>query len=370
MHPLIKTNTHPAIYPLPLLDDVKGVPVATDVMTSSSLSQIANSHHMVDSNGQVFHRFSHLPTELRLAIWRECLPRRVVEIDPHYDEDDDVPSPCKWEHTTTLNRRLPVISRVCHESRMVACEAGHYRDLKAPPDAEWKSALRLNHSWIDSSRDTVHLHWIPFFEPLFSYCTNGGSALDYLAWNASQAQGGSFMFNYLESNFDGDVDMEERIGALQKLRRGAVVMRIIVVHTTIENAAKAELFGLLGDAPIQIVDASDTQRLDALFDLAEACESTRNFTATRQDFQKDSPELYKTTLKKKLVDAFQSQGAQMLSSLYPAIMFRLCPNFCNRPFKGSKQAEVEANDTSQNTRKPHVRGHENFRSFIESMIVR
>jgi hypothetical protein len=80
------------------------------------------------------------------------------------------------------------------------------------------------------------------------------------------------MFDYLESNFEVDfdefVDMEERIGALQKLRRGAVIMRINVVHTTIENAAKAGLFGLLGDAPIQIVDVSDTQRLDAFFDLA------------------------------------------------------------------------------------------------------
>lgn len=207
-----------------------------------------------------------------MAVWRECLPRRVVGIDCHYDEDEDVLSPCKWKHTTILNRRLPVISRVCYESRMVACEAGHYRDLKAPPDAEWKSRLILGHSWVDSSRDTIHLHWIPILEPLFLYSIAGGSALDYLAWNASQAQGGSFMFDYLESNFEVDfdefVDMEERIGALQKLRRGAVIMRINVVHTTIENAAKAGLFGLLGDAPIQIVDVSDTQRLDAFFDLA------------------------------------------------------------------------------------------------------
>jgi hypothetical protein len=61
----------------------------------------------------------------------------------------------------------------------------------------------------------MHLHWIPILEPLFSYCVAGGSPLDYLAWNASQAQGGSFMFDYLESNFEVDfdeyVDMEERL---------------------------------------------------------------------------------------------------------------------------------------------------------------
>ncbi|KAJ5631078.1 uncharacterized protein N7484_011178 [Penicillium longicatenatum] len=207
---------------------------------------------------------------------------------------------------------------------------------RAPADAEWKSALRLDRSWTDPSRDTIHLNWIPFLEPQFSYCGLRGSALDYLAWNASQAQGGSFMFNYLESNFDGDVHIEERIGALQNLRHGAVIMRIIVVHTTIENGAKAGLFGLLGDAPIQIVDVSKTQRLDAFFDLAEACESTPNFATTRQDFQRGSPELYKATLKKKFVDTFQSQGAETLSSLYPAIMFRLCPSLCSHQFEGYK----------------------------------
>lgn len=196
--------------------------------------------------------------------------------DPHYDEDDDVPSPCRRGHTTTLNRCLPVLNRICHEARMVACGAGHYRDLKAPLDAEWKSELRHDHLWIDSSRDTIHLHWITFVEPRFLYCIAGGSALDYLAWNASQAHGGSFRLDCLESNFDEDIDMEERIGALHKLRRGAVIICIIVVHTTFENALKAGLFGL-GDAPIQIVDASDTHRLDAVSDLAEASEFTLNF---------------------------------------------------------------------------------------------
>jgi len=43
--------------------------------------------------------------------------------------------------------------------------------------------------------------------------------------------------------------MEERIGA--------IIMYTIVIHTTIGTAAKSELFGLLGDAP--------TQRLDAFF---------------------------------------------------------------------------------------------------------
>lgn len=67
--------------------------------------------------------------------------------------------------------------------------------------------------------------------------------------------------------------MEERFGTLQRLRHGIVVMRIIVVHTTFETAARTGLFRLLGDACIQLVDAFDGPRLNAFFDFAEKCES-------------------------------------------------------------------------------------------------
>ena len=59
--------------------------------------------------------------------------------------------------------------------------------------------------------------------------------------------------------------MEVRVGPVQRLHHGAIVMRVIVGHTTFQDAARAGLFGLLGDAPIQIVDMSDELRLDAFF---------------------------------------------------------------------------------------------------------
>jgi hypothetical protein len=93
------------------------------------------------------------------------------------------------------------------------------------------------------------------------------------------------MFDYLDNTFDGDVSMEDGVGALQQLRHWTIVMRIIVVHTTLENAAKTGLFGLLGDAPIQLVDIFDDLRLDALFDFAEKCESgAKGFITRRQIF--------------------------------------------------------------------------------------
>ncbi|KAJ5167274.1 uncharacterized protein N7482_006055 [Penicillium canariense] len=144
----------------------------------------------MENNNQEFHFFSQLPTELRLAIWRICLPNRVVEIDYPWDEG-----------------------------------VNFYPNL--PP-----------------------------------------------------SHGGSFMFDYLDNTLDGEVYLRERIGALQKLQYGGVVMHLIIVRTTFETAAKTGLFGLLGDAYIQLVDISDEARLNALFDFAEKCESEANGSIT------------------------------------------------------------------------------------------
>jgi hypothetical protein len=65
----------------------------------------------------------------------------------------------------------------------------------------------------------------------------GIEALDFLAWNAAKARGGAVIFDYLDSALDGQVDLRERIRALQKLQY--VVMHLIVVHTTFETAVKA-----------------------------------------------------------------------------------------------------------------------------------
>lgn len=283
-----------------------------------------------NNNSQEFHFFSQLPTELRLAIWRICLHNRVDEIDYPWDEGvnfyPNLP-PCKLQQTTDINRRAPVISRVCHESRMVAFETGYYRDEGWPPqEAPWHSNLLVERTWLDPCRDIILLNWTPTYSA--GYCGQG-SALDSLAWNAAKARGGSFMFDYLESTRDGEVDLRERIGALQKLQH--VVMHLIVVHTTFETAAKTGLFGLLGDACIQLVDVSDEARLHALFDFAEKCESEANGSITsKQDFRRQSPKSVKKILNDKLGRRFGGPGYSEIISA-PGHHVQILPPFL-QPF--------------------------------------
>lgn len=285
------------------------------------------------THNQVFHYFSQLPAELRIAIWRECLPHRVVEIDyvmDNYADAYPVPPPCYLRRTSNVNRQPPVISRVCRESRHAAFETGYQLVKESPPSgSRWNSSLLITKPWIDHSRDTIHLNWTPCHEDGWSIWGEG-SALDYLAWSSRRAHGGSFMFDYLDNTVDGGVDMEERIRAIQQLRQGAVVIKIVVVHTTFEAAAKTGLFGLLGDACIQLVDVSDEARLNAFYDFAEKCESkAKGFVRRPQDFRRQSPESIQKTLRDKLAGTFWSQAGGNLRELSPVIMFRFCSLWCN-----------------------------------------
>lgn len=54
-------------------------------------------------NDATFHRFPDLPAELRLMVWRWCLPHRVVELDD-VGYDENTPYECGLTLTTFLNR--------------------------------------------------------------------------------------------------------------------------------------------------------------------------------------------------------------------------------------------------------------------------
>jgi hypothetical protein len=48
-----------------------------------------------------------------------------------------------------------------------------------------------------------------------------------------------------------------------------VVMYLVVIHAPQRVVAASELFGLLGDAPIRIVETAEFDKMDAMYGLAE-----------------------------------------------------------------------------------------------------
>lgn len=299
---------------------------------------------------RAFHLFPRLPAELRLAIWRLCLPHGVFELDvptPLGVYDDrygrDGPYPCQLSRTAHVNGLPPVITRVCHESRAIALETGNppnfYKDL--PDEADWGSITTkgCDDFWLDLARDSVNLNWTPGYEPI--YCSSIGSSLRYLAWHAPQFIGGPSMdIEWFYPIYDDFNPKSERIEILKRLPSWTVVMRVVVMHASFRAGAKSGLFGLLGDACVQIVPMSDQARVNAFLDLAEECERKQHVTIS-QDLPRDSAESYKQELRDCIVKMFGSE--ELVPRMYPAIMFRLCTFWCNH--SGKDEATATATNT-------------------------
>ncbi|OAQ68369.1 hypothetical protein VFPPC_04605 [Pochonia chlamydosporia 170] len=98
--------------------------------------------------------FPSLPTEIRLAIWRLCIPRcfRPINHDlicgQQSNQSRTIPGLCG----------PPLIAKVCREARQVALEHGKYYDNKNEQNS--------SKIWIDKSLDTVYLNGA--FDPRLS----------------------------------------------------------------------------------------------------------------------------------------------------------------------------------------------------------
>ncbi|KAK5168285.1 uncharacterized protein LTR77_006854 [Saxophila tyrrhenica] len=315
-----------------------------------------------------FRLFPKLPAELREEIWCLCLPHRVREVNqavPYiifYDRDnpnniDIGPWPCELWETTFENRRPPVVSCVCWESRSVAFKSGGMlpsnftRDW--PVEAQWHHTMEIIDGWRDRARDTVHSSWESTCDvdwpPIYDH------ALPFLAWNASDGSvGGSMRIEGIDPNFDMVDPFDEQstddefdpswiipvsqrklsdgdrrdFEALKKLPKWLVVMRIIVVHSDFKSAVMTGLVGLLGDARIQVVDVSEEDKVEAYMQLAESCEHKADI-AIAQKFHRESADFSEHLVKRSIARRFNPEAFPVEADMRPAVMFRLCTRMCN-----------------------------------------
>jgi hypothetical protein len=226
---------------------------------------------MADSTTDEFKHFPKLPAELREEIWRLCLPYRVCELETPAPEllfmkpspTFNGPWPCELLHTSYMNKRLPLISKVCHEARYVALKNGAIARQKTDRwpwgEGVWGSTQDLRDTWQDPQRDIVHRHWTRAYEAYYDFDVSN-KPISHLVYTARQMRnGGSLM---AESLFDhcfswpcnDDCELSTRplppdrikaLEALLEVPEWRVIVKVVVVHCDLAGAARTGLFGLL-----------------------------------------------------------------------------------------------------------------------------
>ncbi|KAJ5666883.1 hypothetical protein N7462_011292 [Penicillium macrosclerotiorum] len=281
-----------------------------------------------------FHLFPRLPPELRLAIWRECLPSRVMELDDQHGVltwDDRSPRD-KECNISRINATPPVIARVCCESRAVAFECGRPQILpdETNPETCRYGNYMIEDPWLDTARDIVHLNWDLFVDiEMTSY--SWGDPIRCLIWSAERTRStqASMMLGVLQV-FQGRDNPDEphrhyrwtRSELTDLIRSKPVSWKVIVlppviIHADVETSAG--LFGLLADARVQIVDVDDIARINKFLALGE--ERTASLWPK---FEQEDLISGKVALAAAVEENFGSE--EDAPTMRAAVMFRLCTN--------------------------------------------
>ncbi|KAI2669821.1 hypothetical protein DTO012A7_7391 [Penicillium roqueforti] len=270
-----------------------------------SIYFLINTPHMTVTMGKMrdnsFHYFMRLPLELRRIIWMHCLPYRIAE--------EDIPEclfngcesnqACDTRKTMKQNAQQPTITFVNSESWLVALEQGQI--LKSV------EINTLESIWVQPHRDVLHLNWIRLYYTIWGVDHDApGRADEFLLHAKDLGMRPSVMAELIHpfnlkavldggdgSDPPGDLspfhigvsvmpvlpyhciegdDMREMVDVLPwaKGQRSMldIAMAGVSLHITREAALRSGLFGLLGDAPVQMIDVDDRARLrefEALF---------------------------------------------------------------------------------------------------------
>ncbi|QIW97826.1 hypothetical protein AMS68_003344 [Peltaster fructicola] len=324
-----------------------------------------------------FPRFMDLPLELREMIWQACLPFRVRELDDNsiniwINKDDEGTNgrPCTLWHTSVQNVKPPTITRVCHESRRVAFKAGRLRD--------WDKDIRTEHTmhptppfeWVDRQRTSPHIEYDMIPEE-WPECVEGMEEWEHDVLGrlakavTSDSAPGSFRETLLfgwdpgcqwaagrPNAYDAPITASPRVRPLARTSVGCgqlaggltfegnekkyialkqhvewlVVMEIVILHCA-ADAIATKLFGVYGDAPIQIIKVEEKDKLDQLYDLLAEDDAHDDVLVTQYYTRRTAKE-WKDVLRSGLWA--QQYPDELNSRLHPAILFRVCHEACNR----------------------------------------
>ena len=226
------------------------------VVANSTRKEIAGED-AVNSSGFLptdFRFFPRLPLELQRAIWRECLPRRIVTFFPDYRHaifDDSKTDTCHVPKTLYLRRTSPppLIAQVCREARVVALEHGGLCHIDRRRGGRY--TFPPISAWFDSSTDIMMPSGVlaevcPVKTPINS---PHSSTIAFPFKRLRTSSHTAFKHLGRECRCFGD-----RLGTI-------IIVRHVKIHATQHSVLDSGLFGMFGEETIALVDLHDRERL-------------------------------------------------------------------------------------------------------------
>ncbi|ROV99764.1 hypothetical protein VSDG_03099 [Cytospora chrysosperma] len=226
--------------------------------------------------------FANLPAELRDAIWEQCLPFRVVEVEQprsdyqtteeDLDCEEDAPAWCDWRLSNTKQWAAksccpPIISRVCREARRVAMRNGGWLKLS------WYLPV-----WLDPARDILHLPWSPFSAGWddsynlgligrFLTCHARRLSINYdmcLSTKADHPDDGEWVHRQLEQRRSYELCLGTAIIHVAPRAEGRAegdAQEPVVAASGEDPVVSSGLFGLFGEEHVKQISATDPGQL-------------------------------------------------------------------------------------------------------------
>ncbi|KAL7915163.1 hypothetical protein GGI35DRAFT_436236 [Trichoderma velutinum] len=231
-----------------------------------------------------FPHFSLLPSEIRLQIWFYCLPRRVAQRDdPFYVVKVREEQKCWSIRPTSQNAAPPLIASVCRESRHVVRKWGK----TFTQDFE----LNMGPIWIQPRLDRYNLNcdiryfWDDddYLYTMYYFLEEGFYLLGVLPVSLRAEYFFPFTLEPQNEIFQkdpildihgkpisSDLPYDDFTNHIERPYVGvseSATLTFICIHATKEQAAECGLFGILLDAPVQLVDFDDNKQLEAFYAL-------------------------------------------------------------------------------------------------------
>ncbi|KAJ4425216.1 hypothetical protein N0V82_000025 [Gnomoniopsis sp. IMI 355080] len=166
-----------------------------------------------------------------------------------------------------------IISRVCRESRQVACETGRMIDPLQTSDEDSILSRRrqvVKKKWFDKARDVVHLHWNAYIDAEWGVHTTRDRLPFLKAPAFAAARAGCSITLPLLSPGGHSLPWLKGRAILERISRVMVCLQTVCIHADKGPAVASGLFGRLGEEPIVLVDALDYERLSKFWALWDA----------------------------------------------------------------------------------------------------